>query len=89
MCPPLPLPPQIAPPGPPTQPTLPTAPPHRPSLNPPPPSLGAYGPLLLGGGGAYKSEETAPLWPIPHCGVHSQHVYGPIHWPSQSVGPNW
>ena len=42
-------------------------PPHRPSLNPPsnalpppPPPQGAFGPLLLGGGVAYKSEETAP-----------------------------
>ena len=42
-------------------------PPHRPSLNPPPPMpppppppLGAFGPLLLGGGVASKSEGTAP-----------------------------
>ena len=61
--------------GPLPQPTLPTPPPpnrpsrppppHRPSLNPPlqcppPPPQGAFGPLLLGGGVAYKSEETAP-----------------------------
>ena len=29
----------------------------------PPPLLGAFGPLLLGGGGvSYKSEETSPPW---------------------------
>ena len=53
--------------------TLPTAPPpHRPSLNPPlqcPPPPGAFGPLLLGGGVASKSEETSPPWPRLILGV--------------------
>ena len=57
------------PPPPPTTPNRPTwtppnrpsrpPPPHRPCRNPPPP-LGAFGPFLLRGGVAYKSEETAP-----------------------------
>ena len=49
---------------------LPEPPPHRPSLNPPsnapppppPPPPGAFGPLLLGGGVASKSEGTAHPW---------------------------
>ena len=53
---------------PPNRPSQPPRPP-RPSLNPPPsnappppppPPLGAFGPLLLGGGVAYRSEETSP-----------------------------
>ena len=33
-----------------------------PPIPPPPPPLGAFGPFLLGGGVAYKSEETAHPW---------------------------
>ena len=57
-----PKPPHLDPP--PGRPPQPPPPPHRPSLNPPPPPppLGAFGPLLLGGGVASKSEETSPPW---------------------------
>ena len=71
---------QTASPGPPPpgRPSQPPPPPHRPFLNPPlqcpppsnaPPPLGAFGPLLLGGGVASKSEETSPrgnlgLWSL-------------------------
>ena len=57
---------------PPNRPPPPPPPPPRPSLNPPlpmppppppPPPPGAFGPLLLGGGVAYRSEETSPPWP--------------------------
>ena len=72
------------PPGPPplTTPNLPTwtPPPNRPPLNPPPPlpmpppppppPLGAFGPLLLGGGVAYRSEETSPPCWCTYNGVH-------------------
>ena len=56
---------------PPNRPSQPPRPP-RPSLNPPPlpmpPPLGAFGPLVLGGGVAYRSEETSPpCFPYVGC----------------------
>ena len=54
-----------------------TPPPNRPSLNPPPPPLQCpppWGPLLPGGGVAYKSEETSPpvACALPLCPTASR-----------------